>query len=81
MRVTSRENDGVPRRQTDRRFITNLNVTIAFRNQMEDHYTLGIRLEQRSGRVSAGGLVAPGRGKPRIDEDGPYQAHHPKSFR
>jgi hypothetical protein len=47
MGIAFRKYDGVTRREMYRRFITKLNETIAFGNQMEDHHTLGTGLKQR----------------------------------
>jgi hypothetical protein len=81
MRMALRKNNGVARDQTYGRFASKLDVTLAFRNQMEDHHTFGTRLKQRCRRICAGGLVAPRSGKPRVDEDGAHQSYDAKGFR
>jgi hypothetical protein len=81
MRVALRKYDGVTRSKAYRRFIAHLDKAITFRNQMEDHYSFGARLQQRRGRVCTRGLVAPGRRKPRVDEDGADQSYDAKRFR
>ena len=81
MGIAFRKYDGVARRQTYRGFITKLNETIAFRNQMEDHHTLGTGLKQRRSRICARGLVAPRSRKFRVDKDGADQAYDAEGFR
>ena len=53
MRVALREHDGVAGDQVHRRLAVDLDVALAFGDQMEDHDALGARLQQRRGRVGA----------------------------
>src|SRR5208282_2035722 len=76
-----RKDDGVAGSQTYRRFIAKLDIAITLHNQMEDHYSLGTGLQQWRGRICTRGLVAPGRRKPSVDEDGADQSYDPKGFR
>jgi hypothetical protein len=72
MSITLRKDDGIACNQAYRRLITKLYVALAFCDQMEDHDTLGTWLQQRRSRVGARGLITPGGGEPRVDEDGTY---------
>ncbi len=81
MCMALRKNDGIARSQTYWRFVSKLDVALAFRDQMENHHTLGTGLEQRRSRICAGGLVAPGCRKPRVDEDGADQSYDAKRLR
>src|SRR5271165_3368717 len=48
---------------------------------MEDHDSLSTGFQQRRGRIRAWGLVAPGRRKTCVDENGPDQSYDAQSFR
>jgi hypothetical protein len=75
MRMAVRKDHDVTGSKPYRRFIAKLDIAITFRNQVEDHYPLGSWLEQWCGRICTGGLVAPGRRKSCVDEDGAYQSY------
>jgi hypothetical protein len=79
--MTLRKNDRVARNKPYGRLIANLDETLAFGDQMEDHDTLRAGFKERRSRVCARGLVAPRRRKPRIDEDRADQAHSTQCFR
>ena len=81
MRVALRKDDGVAGDQAHRRLVAELDVALAFGDQVEDHHALGAGLQQRRRRVGARRLVAPGRGEAGLDEDGADQAHDAKGFR
>src|SRR5580658_528200 len=81
MRMPLRKDYDVTGSKTYRRFVAKLDIAITLRNQVEDHHPLGPRLEQWCGRICTRGLVAPGRRKSCIDEDGAYQSYDPKGFR
>jgi hypothetical protein len=74
MRIALRKDDGVARAQMHRLFAIELDVALAFGDQVEDDDALGAGLEHRRRRVRAGRLVTPWRREPGVDENG---ADHP----
>ena len=54
-----------------------LHEALALGDEMKDHDALGTRFEQRSRKVGARGLIAPGRAEAAVDEDGADQSHNP----
>src|SRR5258706_15032404 len=64
-----------------RRRIPELDVTLAFGDQVKDHQPLGTGLQQWRHRVGTLRLIAPRRGKSGIDKDGADQAHHAQGLR
>ena len=81
MRVALREQDhDVARDQVHRRLVADLDVALAFGDQVEDHDALGAGLEHGAARIRARRLIAPGRGEAGLDEDRADQAHDAQGF-
>jgi hypothetical protein len=81
VRVALWKYDHVTRNQMYGRFIAELDKAFSFRDEMKDDHAFCAGLKQGRSRVGTGGLITPGRGKPRVDEDGAYEANDTQSLR
>ena len=54
MRITLRKDDHIAGDEAHRRLTAQLDETLAFGDQVEDHHPLGAGLEKRRRRVGAG---------------------------
>jgi hypothetical protein len=75
VRVALREQHGVAGDQLQRRLPVDLDVALAFGDQVKNHDALRAGLQNRSDRVGALREIAPRRGELRIDEDRTDQVH------
>ena len=64
-----------------RRLGFNLDKALAFRDEMEDDDTLGMRLQQRRCRIGSRRLITPGSSKPPLYEDCAHEADNAQGFR
>ena len=74
MGMTLWEDNRITGAETHRRLRVHLHEALSFRDEMENHDSLGAGLKQRRRRVRARRLVAPGRAESTLDE---YGAHKP----